>query len=126
MSTILVIDDHADLRTCCRQFLEAEGHRVREAADGAQGLRAHRQRPVDLVLCDNFMPRKEGLETVRQLRREFPDLRIVAMSGGGRMLGKGFLSDALLFGAKAALEKPFGRDQLLEVVRAALPTGADA
>lgn len=77
-----------------------------------QGLRAHRQQPADLVLCDIFMPEMEGMETIQELRNGSPAQPIVAMSGGaGRVSGKNVLQDALLFGATAVLATPFEPEQ---------------
>lgn len=119
MPTVLVIDDEPAIRQLCLNILAAAGYQVREAADGEQGLLSHRQEPADLILCDIFMPEKEGLETIKELRRECRVVRIVVMSGG-KVNGMDFLKVALLFGADAAIAKPFEPAQLLAVVRAAL------
>src|SRR5690349_994065 len=83
MARILIIDDETALRLWLRVVLEGAGHQVVDAPDGTAGLQALRRQPADLVLCDVFMPERDGLETIRALRREFPHVRVVAMSGGG-------------------------------------------
>jgi two-component system chemotaxis response regulator CheY len=103
MASILVIDDDVQLQEFIQIVLEEKGHEIRCSGDGVAGLKAHRQRPADLILCDLFMPEKEGLETIRELHREFPNVKVIAISGGcprdGRM---DFLPLAKQFGAVAA------------------------
>src|SRR5205807_7303003 len=91
--------------------------------DGGEAIRAFRQHPSDLLLCDLFMPGKEGLETIRELRREFPDVKIVAMSGGALNGTMDFLPVAARLGALAVLSKPFTPEALLAVVEDVLGTG---
>lgn len=82
----------------------------------------------DLLFCDLFMPNREGLETIRELRRWFPGLKIVAMSGGGggcRSRAE-LLHVARLMGADAALSKPFGRANLLAAINQALASSGPA
>lgn len=128
MANVLIIDDVDELRTMVRCVLEAAGHDVREAANGIQGLRAFRERPADLVICDIFMPEKEGLETILDLRREYGKLPIIAMSGGSARIPRDFLRDATALGASRLLRKPFEVQELLEAVNAVLqesPPAAD-
>src|SRR5215471_13095472 len=82
MARILVIDDDSLVRATARAILESAGHAVTSAADGNLGLNQCIKEPFDLVLCDIFMPNKDGIETIRQLRRSCPGLPIIAMSGG--------------------------------------------
>ena len=116
MSDILIIDDDDALRATVRKVLERDGHSVREAADGAEGLEAIESDPPDLVITDLFMPEKEGIETILELRESHPDLRILAVSGGGRVGPGGPLSDAEALGADASLAKPFDVEELRGVV----------
>ena len=74
MRHILVIDDEASVRALVRQVLEEEGYLVNEAADGEEGLAQLQSTPIDLVITDIFMPHKEGIETIRELRRQFPKI----------------------------------------------------
>lgn len=116
MAGILIIDDDADLRALVRSALERAGHSVRGAADGGEGIRMFREIPADLVITDLIMPGKEGIETIRDLKEEFPGVRILAVSGGGSVSPAGLLTDATLFGADAALAKPFEIAELREAV----------
>ncbi len=116
MGRILVIDDDPAMRGSMRRILERDGHDVREAGDGAEGLHLFRAEPADVVVTDVLMPGKEGMETIVELREEAPDVRILVVSGGGTMLGESTLSDAQALGADASLAKPFTVDQLRSAV----------
>jgi CheY-like chemotaxis protein len=116
MAVILVIDDDAQIRLLLRRILEKEGHRVYDAADGTSGLSLLKRRNMDLVITDIIMPEKEGLETILDIRHEFPDIKIIAISGGGKTGLPDFLPAAKKFGAHYTLSKPFGKNELLEAV----------
>jgi CheY-like chemotaxis protein len=117
MAHILIIDDEDQFRKMLRQMLERADYEVREAADGEQGLQLFRQQPVDLVITDIFMPEKEGIETIFELRRDFPDVKIIAISGGGRVGGLQYLKYAEGAGADHVLIKPFERRELLQAIQ---------
>jgi CheY-like chemotaxis protein len=124
MLRILVVDDDRNLRTAIRRMLEPEGFEIEEASDGRNAMRAFRVRPVDLVLCDLFMPEEDGLEVLRELAREFSGVCVVAMSGGGFRGTMNLLPMAKALGAAAVLYKPFERAELLTLVRQWLSTSA--
>lgn len=113
MAEILIIDDDSQMRRLLIRILKSAGHHVREASDGAAGLKAFREERPVLVITDIFMPEKEGIETIRSLRQQAPDLPILAISGSGL---KDYLNFAMQLGATAALSKPFSADQLLATV----------
>ncbi len=114
---ILVIDDEESVRFVVKEMLEFEGYEVTTASNGKVGLQLFRKKPTDLIITDIFMPEMEGLETIRELHRDFPQLKIIAMSGGGESGMLSFLSFAKRFGALRTLRKPFSREELLEVVK---------
>ena len=116
MADIIIIDDEEALRSTMRKILERAGHEVREAADGDQGIELVRERVADLVITDIFMPGKEGMETIQELKEEFPDVRILAVSGGATLGASGPLMDAELFGADGSLAKPFTVESLQNAV----------
>lgn len=122
MARIIVIDDHYAMRQTIREILEDQGHEVFEAPDGDSGIQLQRRCRVDLVITDIFMPQKEGMSTIRELSAEFPELPVIAMSGGTRDLTapEGFIDLARRFGACATLTKPFQIADLLGVVTLAL------
>jgi len=124
MHRILLIDDDAAIRGVARRILERAGYEVLEAGEGGAGIQLMRAAPVDLVLTDIYMPGQDGLATIRHLRREWPDVKIITMSGGVRA-GPGDLNEAAAaMGATRTLSKPFDKDQLLEAVRGVLPGDA--
>lgn len=120
MAKILVIDDDDIFRDVLVEALSQSGHEVRSAFNGVDGLKKFREAPVDLVLTDIVMPEKEGLDTIRDLRRDHPGVRIVAMSGGIAHDPKLYLHMAAKFGAVAVLPKPFTLAQLHDIVESAL------
>ncbi len=118
MVRILVIDDDADMRAMLEQTLNSAGHEVTLAADGREGLEQYRRKPADLVITDIYMPNQEGLETIIELRRHFPEVAIIAMSG--RAAAGPMLSLAQKLGAVEVLHKPFVAEELLAAVAKAL------
>jgi two-component system, chemotaxis family, chemotaxis protein CheY len=121
MASILLIDDDQELRAMVRAMLHAHGHEIHEARDGTDGYAGFRRKRPDVVLCDMCMPDRDGLETIRTIRRYDPAARIVAISGGyGAAGSEEILAVAKRIGANAALPKPFTRAQLLLAVQAAL------
>ncbi len=119
MPRVLVIDDDSLMRDLIRIYLEQEGFEVVEAGDGQDGLSRYRQKPADVVIVDIFMPRKDGIETIMDLRDLDPKARILAISGGGELAGMEYLTYARSLGADNILPKPFKRDELLAAVRKA-------
>jgi DNA-binding response OmpR family regulator len=101
-------------------MLEKAGHAVLEAPDGAVGLKLYQEHPVELVITDILMPGKEGIETILELRKTAPGIKIIAISGGGRMNKVDLLSMSQSFGVTRTLAKPFEREELLTAVQEAL------
>ncbi|MEQ1681242.1 MAG: response regulator [Nitrospira sp.] len=106
---LLIIDDDQALRDSLRRTFRREGYTVVEAAEGLEGLKVVKSHPVDVVLVDLFMPGKEGLETIGELRRSHPGIKIIAMSGGGEKGHINVLKAAKLMGARRTLAKPFSQ-----------------
>jgi CheY-like chemotaxis protein len=120
MTQILVIDDIDSIRDAICQILESAGYVVKEARNGIEGVKLFELDPPDLVITDIIMPEKDGIETINDLRALEPETRIIAMSGGGKMVETDFLLAAQAFGARAILRKPFQAQELLHVVAQAL------
>lgn len=112
--TILVVDDDAAIRSLFHKILARAGYRVMEAADGAQALAAMSEGGVDLVITDLVMPEKEGIETIVEIRKSYPQVKIAAVSGA---FGGKYLEAASLLGADAALAKPVSEETLVDTVR---------
>jgi CheY-like chemotaxis protein len=118
MAIVLVIDDDPLVRAVLRRALEPSGHTVSEAQNGAEGMQRFRERPADLVVTDMEMPVQGGIETIEQLVAEFPQTRIIGMSGSGVHLAEA--RGAPNRGADAWLAKPFGLAQFLQAVERVL------
>ena len=116
MAEILIIEDDAEVRELLKTLLSRSGHTVREARDGREGIHSFRTSHADLIITDLIMPHKEGLETIIDLRQEFPDLKIIAISGGSRDNRENYLNTAKLCGASRIFHKPFDNRELLTAV----------
>jgi len=117
MKHILVVDDDESIRNLLKVILEREGYEVSAAADGKEAIRLFRRNPSDLIITDIIMPEQEGLKTIFELRREHPDVRIIAISGGGQYGLGDYLDAAAAFGADKTFAKPFDRTELVKTVR---------
>jgi len=110
---ILVIDDDDQFRLMLRRLLEKEGYDVFEACNGKEGINSFRQLQTEIVITDIIMPEVEGVETILRLRKEFPNVKIAAISGGGRNAPDGYLVMAKKLGAEFVMEKPIDRVEFL-------------
>ncbi|MBI4961797.1 MAG: response regulator [Desulfomonile tiedjei] len=123
MALILVIDDEEDIRDLVSRILKQAGHQVLEAPDGNVGTSLYRKHLPELLITDIIMPEKEGIETIRELRQDFPNVKIIAISGGGQALPRDTcLQFAKGLGANITLAKPFSRQELLDAVQKVLET----
>jgi DNA-binding response OmpR family regulator len=120
VARILLVDDDALFREVVHKILVRAGHVVADAANGDIALTTFGRESFDLVITDIVMPDKEGLDTIRTLRRQAPDLRIIAMSGGGVGGTGDYLSVARRLGAARVLAKPFSAVELVDTVAGVL------
>lgn len=111
MARILIVDDDTAFLSTLESSLQASGHAVVTAQDGVQAAKLFRAEPFEVILTDIVMPNREGLETIIELRREFPGTQVIAMSGGVS-LSPFYLKMAQRLGAHYSLAKPFTREQL--------------
>jgi CheY-like chemotaxis protein len=117
---ILIAEDDPAIQVTLGAFLHSAGHRVIPAQNGNEAAALLGTAPIDLVVTDILMPGKDGLEFIQEVHQRRPDLPIVAMSGGGNVLGGAFcLRLAKSFGATVAIAKPFSGDQILAAIGAA-------
>lgn len=114
---ILIVDDNADLRDSLRLLLARLGYDAEAARDGQQAMEIQRRRPAAILITDIFMPRQDGIETIEAFRRNWPSIKIVAMSGGEAVATRDYLEVAPDIGADAVLRKPFTLELLQEVLR---------
>ena len=117
MKRILVVDDEVQIRTMLTEILEQEGYEVHAAGNGEEGLDLAGKLAFDLVITDMIMPVKDGLKFIMELVRDQPDLKIIAISGGGAIKAERYLTMAGYLGDVATLEKPFKLEVLLELIR---------
>lgn len=117
---ILLVDNEEEMRERLRNELEHNGNQVTCAANGRIAMHLYRSQPFDLVITELLMPERDGLEIIMDLRKRAPNVKIIAISGGGQSGMYSMLSIAEKLGAQRALSKPFSMHQLLSIVREVL------
>ena len=113
---ILIVDDEAGIRKLLRKHLQSKGYEVTEAADGKEALARYRENPPDLMITDIVMPEKEGIGLIMDLKKEFPDLKVIAISGGGLNASDAYLEIAKNLGALRTFEKPIDWADLIAAI----------
>ena len=116
VARVLVIEDDPEVRTYLVAVLSRSGHTVKQAANGKEGVQLFDSDPCDVVITDIIMPEKDGIETILDLRRTHPGLKVIAISGGGRSTPDNYLQSAKLLGADRAIRKPFTNEEILTAV----------
>ncbi|MGM0586874.1 MAG: response regulator [Bacteroidota bacterium] len=110
----LIIDDSADTREYLTLLLKKHDFEVVTATDGDEGLTVFKKHRPDVIITDIFMPNKEGLELITEIRNVDSDVGIVAISGyKDKQGGMNYLEVAKQFGAHVSLEKPFDTATLM-------------
>jgi len=120
MARIIVIDDQEPIRRIVRRALEQEGHEVLDASDGEIGMQLLERQAADVVITDIFMPGQDGILTLRQVRKKFPAVKVIVISGGDSTGLLDLRHDAELLGAVKSLQKPFTAAELIQTVRGVL------
>lgn len=116
MARILIIDDEESVRLAIRQMVEWAGHEAVEAANGERGVALQRENPADLIIADMIMPGKHGVDVVVELMRAYPEVPIIAISGGTWRDNVDYLPIARKLGVRLVLDKPFEMSRLLRAV----------
>jgi CheY-like chemotaxis protein len=127
MLRVLIIDDEEDIRDVLYDVLSRAGFEVDVASTGDEGIEKLRSEPADVIVTDIIMPGKDGVTTIREIRKEFPDAKIIAISGGGNFGSNSYEPNAIKTtaylaaadeaGADVTLFKPFDREALMEAIR---------
>jgi len=120
MARIIVIDDQEPIRRIVRRALENDGHTVLDASDGEAGMALLEREPAEVVITDIFMPGMDGIQTLREIRKRFPAIKVIAISGGDSSGLLDLRHDAELLGAMKSLQKPFNARDIVELVRSVL------
>ena len=121
MARILVIDDDNAFREMLCEMLKNEGYDVLFAVDGKEGIDIYRKELPDLIITDIIMPEKEGFETIFELSNDFPEVKILVMSGGGKGRAEDYLNvTKLIPNIKGAFAKPFEMDEMLQTIKKTL------
>ena len=124
---VLVVDDEKEIRMLITRWLEHEGHHVTCAADGVEAASVSDVKEFDLIVTDVLMPERDGVQLIAEIKKTRPNARVLAMSGGGRVLDSAdCLRMAQALGAHAAVMKPFKRDQFLAALTQAMGPQAAA
>ena len=121
---ILVVDDDDMMQESLRDLLAGEGYTVMTASHGGQALEILQKHPADIMITDIIMPFKEGVETIIECKRQWKDLKIIAMSGGGRAALGDFLEMAQKCGADKVVQKPFNPVQLIAEIESLFAAGS--
>jgi CheY-like chemotaxis protein len=123
MARILIVDDEPDILVILDRMLRRMDHETMLAGNGKEAVRRLEESAVDVVITDLIMPESEGIETIAAIRKRWPGVKIIAMSGGGRQSPVAYLAVAATLGADATLAKPFERADLAEALRHVLGSG---
>jgi DNA-binding response OmpR family regulator len=121
LANILVVDDDEAIRVMLEKMLAMDSHDVTTAENGIHALNCLRKRLPDVVILDIIMPEKEGFETIVEVRRDYPDLKIIAISGGGSIGATNYLKLAKTLGANLTIEKPVHMKDVLAAIRQLVP-----
>jgi DNA-binding response OmpR family regulator len=116
MAKIIVLDDEPSILLMIKKMLEKEGHEVNVALNGIEGMELFEKNRPDMVITDIIMPGKEGLETILELRKKYPELKIIAISGGGRIGPQGYLPSAKYLGADMVFQKPLVQKEFIMAI----------
>ena len=127
MTRVIIIDDEEDIRIVLKEIFVRAGFDVEVASDGAEGVNLIRETGADLVITDIIMPGVDGVQTAYDIRMEFPNTKIIVMSGGGNagpldyepsaISTTSYLASAEAVGADMTITKPFDREELVKAVK---------
>ncbi len=117
MKKLLIMDDDPLIRSMLKMKLEDEGYEVEEASNGKEGMQCYKNNKPDVVIIDLLMPEKEGVETIQELKEYSPDVKLIAISGGGRISAEICLAMAKNLGAEYTFAKPVDNEELIKAVK---------
>ncbi len=119
---ILTVDDDISISNLLKFILESENHNVTTTNNGNEAIEILRDtNDIDLVITDVIMPDKEGIETIREIKKHFDGIKIIVISGGGKLEANNYLSMAKTFGADLSIEKPFTKTDICDAIKILYP-----
>jgi len=116
MKRILIIDDDLAIQQMVKRLVEKAGYEADLASNGEEGMDMIDEGSFNLVITDIIMPRKEGIEIITAIRKDYPQIKIIAMSGGGRFTPEGYLRSAKILGADRIFTKPFNHREMMTAI----------
>lgn len=117
MDKVLIVDDDQLINDICEEVLEKANYNVFIAKNGKLATKIlNEEKDIAVVITDIIMPEKDGIQFIKELRKNYPGIKIIAMSGGGKINANQYLDMASKLGADMILEKPFDIDHLTESV----------
>ncbi|MDH5230605.1 MAG: response regulator [Gammaproteobacteria bacterium] len=116
MAKVLIVDDEESIRGFVKQVVEMQGHEAKEAENGRIAADLYENFQADLVITDLIMPEMDGLELIVHVKKKYPSVKIIAMSGRAALDTRHYLEFANRFGANKILEKPVDMDTLINTI----------
>ncbi len=117
MKSVLVVDDEPGMREMVKQLLLNEGYRVLEASNGKHAMEFLKNETPELVITDIIMEEMDGVEIIMEIRENYPDVKIIAMSGGSKISSEDYLESAADLGADRIFNKPFALSDMLNAIK---------
>ena len=117
MAQILIIEDNVEFRNVLKDLLERNNYSVETAENGALGVRMYRENSADLVITDMIMPVKGGSQTILDIKKDYPRVKFIAISGGGLGTAEEYLEVARVLNARYTFKKPFSNEEFLQAVK---------
>ncbi len=116
MAKILIVDDDPDICFILKKFLERKGHETVTSLNGHEAMKCLELSPFDVVITDLLMPEMDGIELIMKMRITYPEQKVIAISGGGRINAAVYLQMAKLLRVKHTFQKPVKADELLKAI----------
>lgn len=117
MKSVLIVDDEPGMREMVKQLLLNEGYHVLEASNGKHAMEFLKNESPELVITDIIMEKMDGVEIILEIRENYPDIKIIAMSGGSKISSEDYLESASDLGADRIFNKPFALSDMLNAIK---------
>lgn len=121
LPAILLIEDDLSMRSMMIDFFAQKPYTLSAASSGAEALKLIKEKRFDLVITDIIMDNQDGLEVIRAIKNSYPEIKVIAISGGGKLSAEIYLKIASLLGAISIFQKPFPMHDLLKEINNIFP-----